>query len=275
MRKGRKKWGTAALAAAAVFCALQLWAAACEPGAHWSPDYARLDLSALLARERLTPEDYRTLLLQTGLGPFSVDTLRAAGKPELILQAQTDFFAAPAIICTPNTPISAEEHTPHGTRLASLEDGDILITPCSHTYGWRNGHAALVVDAAQGLTLESVVLGADSCVQSVGKWETYPAVLVFRLRGAAPELRAEIASTACARLCGVPYGLTVGLLSGKHCEGIPASTHCAHLVWEAYRAFGFDLDSTGGPVVTPHDLADSPLLELKQVYGLDPRTLWH
>lgn len=274
MRKGNRKLRAAALAAVLVFCGLQLWAAAAEPGAHWFPDYEKADLTGLLSKPELSPEEYRTLLLQTGLSPFAVDTLRAEGQTERILQAQSDFFAAPAITCTPNTPISAEEHTPHGARLAALEDGDVLITPCSHTYGWRNGHAALVVDAGQGLTLESVVLGQDSCMQSVEKWETYPAVLVFRLRGASPALRAEIASAACERLCGVPYGLTVGLLSGKHPEGVPASTHCAHLVWEAYRAFGFDLDGNGGRVVTPHDLASSPLLELKQVYGLDPRVLW-
>lgn len=274
MRPGGRKWRAAAFTAAAVFCALQLWAAAAESGAHWSPDYDKLDLTTILAEEQLSSADYQTLLLQTGLSAYAIDTLRATGQIATILQAQTDFFTAPTIACTPNTPISAEEHTSHGTHLIALEDGDILITPCSHTYGWRNGHAALVVDAVQGLTLESVVLGQDSCLQGIGKWETYPAVLVFRLRGASAGQRAQIASTACERLCGVPYGLTAGLLSGKHCEDIPSSTHCAHLVWEAYRAFGHDLDSNGGRIVTPHDLANSPLLELKQVYGLDPLTLW-
>lgn len=274
MRKNRKKWQAAALTAAAAFCALHLWAAAAEPAAHWSPDYAKRDISTLLSQPQLSTEDYQTLLLQTGLAPPVIDALRTSGQTESILLAQTAFFRTPTIICTPNTPISAEEHTANGTRLAALEDGDILLTPCSHTYGWRNGHAALVIDAAQGLTLESVVLGQNSCLQSIGKWETYPAVMVCRLRGASSALRSEIASAACERLCNVPYSLTVGLLSGKHPKGAPKATHCAHLVWEAYRAYGFDLDSNGGCIVTPHDLACSPLLELKQVYGMNPQSPW-
>lgn len=125
------------------------------------------------------------------------------------------------------------------------------------------------MDAAQGLVLEAAVLGENSAVQPIGKWETYPAVLVFRLRGVSAEERAALASAACQRLCNVPYGL----LCRKRCGGVPRSTHCAHLVWDAFYACGFDLDSNGGSVVTPHDLAASPLLELKQVYGIDPRTL--
>ncbi len=274
MRKKFWKWGAAIFAAVLVLCALKLWAAAAEPGAHWTPDYEKVNLTEILSKGQLTPADYQTLLLQTGLGAFAVDTLRGQGAQDDILTAQERFFAEPLIACTPNSPISAEEHTLQGMPLVALEDGDILITPCSHAYGWRNGHAALVVDAAQGLTLESVVLGTKSCLQSIDKWETYPAVMVFRLKGESAAVRAGIARTACERLCGVPYGLTVGLLSPKHPEDAPAETHCAHLVWEAYRAHGYDLDSTGGHIVTPHDLAASPLLELKQIYGVDPRLLW-
>lgn len=47
-------------------------------------------------------------------------------------------------------------------------------------------------------------------------------------------------------------------------------TQCAHLVWYAYRYFGYDLDSDGGFVVTPDDLYHSDLLELVQIYGIPP-----
>ena len=273
MQKQAWRWSAAALMAALVFIALKLWAAAAEPGAHWTPDYEKEDLTTILFREHLSPSDYQTLLMQTGLGKFAVDTLLDRNAQTEILAAQERLFAALPITCTPNSPVSAEEHTSQGPRLTALEDGDILITPCSHAYGWRNGHAALIIDAAQGITLESVVLGTNSCLQNIQKWETYPAVMVFRLRGVDAHTRSKIAQTACERLSGIPYGLTVGLLSPKHSEDRPSKTHCAHLVWEAYRAYGYDLDSTGGRIVTPHDLASSPLLELKQIYGVDPRTL--
>lgn len=269
----KRKWRIVILAMLLIGTGLKLWQLSAEPKARWTPDYGRQNLAPLLAQEELQTADYETLLLQTGLSACVIDTLRTHDQQSEIYAAQERFFAAPSIECTPNSPISAEEHTTQGARLLSLEDGDILITPCSHACGWRNGHAALVVNAAQGLTLESVVLGTDSCLQTVQKWETYPAVMVFRLRGAPAALRAQIAQTAYERLCGIPYGLTVGLLSPKY-AAVPNSTHCAHLLWSAYRAYGYDLDSTGGSIVTPRDLALSPLLELKQCCGVDPRLLW-
>ena len=270
----KRKWRIVIPVLLLIGTGLKLWQLSTEPKARWIPDYARQDLTPILTREHLRTEDYETLLLQTGLGACIIDTLRERGLQSEIYAAQERFFDEPPVNCTPNSPISAEEHTAQGARLLALEDGDILVTPCSHACGWRNGHAALVIDASQGLTLESVVLGTDSCLQTVQKWETYPAVMVFRLRGASAELRAQIAQTACERLCGIPYGLTVGLLSPKYTD-VPATTHCAHLLWSAYRAYGYDLDSTGGRIVTPRDLALSPLLELKQCCGVDPRLLWN
>lgn len=271
MRK--RKWRIVVLIVLLIGAGLKLWQLSTESKARWTPDYACQDLTSILALEQLQTADYETLLLQTGLNACVIDALREHDLQSEIYAAQERFFAAPPIDCTPNSPISAEEHTAQGARLLALEDGDILITPCSHAFGWRNGHAALVVDASQGLTLESVVLGTDSCLQTIQKWETYPAVMVFRLRGAPAELRAQIAGTAYERLCGIPYGLTVGLLSPKYAD-VPDSTHCAHLLWSAYRTYGYDLDGSGGRIVTPRDLASSPLLELKQCCGVDPRLLW-
>lgn len=43
-------------------------------------------------------------------------------------------------------------------------------------------------------------------------------------------------------------------------------------IWcgQAYRAAGIDLDSNGGWLVTPKDIAYSEELELVQAYGFDP-----
>ena len=80
MRKKFWKWGAAIFAAVLVLCALKLWAAAAEPGAHWTPDYEKVNLTEILSKGQLTPADYQTLLLQTGLGAFAVDTLRGQGR---------------------------------------------------------------------------------------------------------------------------------------------------------------------------------------------------
>ena len=255
-----------------VLCLL-LWKQSAEPSARWVPDYQKADLTGVLAEETLSPAGYDLLLAQTGLGKPAVDALRETGDAETILRIQEAFFSDPEIACTRNSPASWEERAAPAAVLAPLEEGDILITPCSHTFGWRNGHAAIVVDAENGRTLEAVVLGRDSSIQTVEKWERYPSFLLFRLRDVPAETRAAIADFAREHLNGIPYSLTVGILSPKHPH--TERTHCSHLVWEAFRQFGYDLDSDGGLIVTPKDIANSPLLELKQVYGMDPRTLWN
>ena len=51
-------------------------------------------------------------------------------------------------------------------------------------------------------------------------------------------------------------------------------TNCSHLVWQAYYNAGYDIDTDGGPVCTSRDISMSDLLEVVQVYGFDPVSLW-
>ena len=43
--------------------------------AYFSPDYDKLDLDPILAKDALTDEDYSTLFVQTGLGRYAIDSL--------------------------------------------------------------------------------------------------------------------------------------------------------------------------------------------------------
>ncbi|RUT47414.1 hypothetical protein EJP82_06810 [Paenibacillus anaericanus] len=259
---------------------LQRWTLAAEPSAHWTPDYTKVDLSTILTKEVLSENDYEILLKQSGLGRPVVDNLLATGNENTIYRMQNQFFTTPLLVREKNSPISKEEFVVDengkyiaGTEMIALEDGDILITQNSLTFGWRNGHAAIVVDANKGKTLESAVLGENSGIQTIGKWEKYPSFLVFRLKDSSAEDRRTIAQEAVKRLSGVPYGFGAGIWTAKHPDNMLKETHCAHLVWEAYRQFGYDLDSNGGRLITPRSIADSPLLELKQVYGMNPDEL--
>ena len=45
-------------------------------------------------------------------------------------------------------------------------------------------------------------------------------------------------------------------------------------VWYAYKKFGIDLDSTGGAVVKPRDIANSNQGEVVQAFGFDLDKLW-
>ncbi len=270
-------------ASAAILCGvLYLWTKRTERRAHWTPQGERRDLSPLLAKTALTDADYDLLLHETGLGRLGVDALLSTGKQDTILRMQETLYAPITYRCRRFSPISWTERLTNakgqvhaGLELVPLEDGDVLISASSHTLGWCNGHAGIVVNAQKGETLESVVIGQKASVCSIEKWREYPTVLVLRLKGASGEERAAIAKDALCRLKGTPYRLAVGVFSRKHWGSRPPKgTQCAHLVWEAFRPFGYDLDSDGGRIVTPHDIAASPLLELVQVYGLDPDKLW-
>lgn len=124
------------------------------------------------------------------------------------------------------------------------------------------------MDAEHGESLEAIVIGQNSRIQDVTTGRNLLRLPVYRLRGADAETRAAIAHTAKRRLTDIPYSLAVGLYPAGRMPGAVQATQCAHLVWEAFAAFGYDLDENGGRIVTPADLARSPFLELKQVYGL-------
>lgn len=269
---------------AGIVCIFFISGSVAERSAHLSPDYSMTDLTGILSASHLTQADYKTLYYQAGLGKPAVDALLAkgdAGRQE-ILEIQQAFFAPVQYECTWNSPISKEEHAigPDGywrpeTKLAPLEDGDILITKNSHIGGWRNGHAALVVDADNETTLESVVIGRNSKTQDYDKWRTFPSFLVLRLKDTPGEERETIARSAMHNLNDIPYYFPAGVLSPKYQPpGSVTGTQCSHLVWLAYFHFGYDLDSDSGMIVTPKDIANSPLLEIVQIYGVDPGSPW-
>jgi len=252
--------------------------------AHIMPDYPRTDIERILSKEEFCEEDYRILYLQTGLARPAVDALKEtdADFKSAMLKFQENFFKDVRITSEKNTIISREEFVADengnkisGTEMAPLQNGDILITKSSRTYGWRNGHAAIVVDEEKGIVLESAVLGTDSSPAHISKWTKYPNFMVFRLKGVSRELRNKIAASAMENLNSVPYSLTVGIFSPKFRKNREIkTTNCSHLVWSAYMLFGYDLDYDGGLIVTPKDIANSPLLEVVQVYGVNPENPW-
>lgn len=269
--KVRTVWERIIFGIVCTFLGLNLWRLHADRHVYEVPDYPKEDLHDILIKKEFSEEDYQFLFRQTGLSKAALETMLTQEGQEKIYRIQERFFMEPKISCEKNSFISWEEWVnEEESRIvfADLEDGDILITPCSHTYGWRNGHAAIVVDAEKGETLESVVLGRQSSIQSLEKWSYYPCVMVFRLKDVSKGKRKEIAQKAEEELLGVDYGITVGLFSPKHMEeGKVKKTNCSHLVWEAYRFYGYNLDSNGGAVVTPEDIVKSGLLEPVQVVG--------
>ncbi len=289
-----------------LFCfatGLMVASAVVDRSARRIPSYAREDITGLTARSEWTEEDYRTIYLQTGLGRSAADALKEAGNAaDLVLYQDELFFAGEVrheyTVGTVTTlhdllfeteldengnPAKDENgdeiKIQHRAKLAPLEEGDVIVTSSCHTFGWRNGHAVIVTDASRCDVLESMALGMKSQITPGGAtWFADAAnFIVLRLKGAAREERATIAERAKNELLDVDYSLTVGILSAKNqCKNgkTAKGTNCAHLVWQAYKNCGYDIDSNGGPLCTVRDIARSDLFEVVQVYGFDPQKLW-
>lgn len=173
-----------------------------------------------------------------------------------------------AAVCSPLSPLVREERLPAGAfhSLPPLMDGDILLTFCVHSFGWRHGHAALVIDGENKKTLEALTCFSPSVVLSAESWRSYPSFVVLRL-GENNGTAAAAASYAEKHLVGVDYRLTSGLLGKKAPDSIHGG-QCAYLIWYAFQALGVDLDSDGGKLVTVADLRKSPLLDVVAEIGM-------
>lgn len=240
-----------------------------ESIAYIPPASTRQDLSAVAEKSpaELTDEDYCFIFEQTGLGRAAVSGL---SDLSLLYDYQESYYAPMEFECEKNSPISFEERIrSRSVRLAPLEDGDIFVTSSAHVLSWRNGHAAIVVDADRGTTLEAVVIGKNSKTQHISKWTKYPNFAVLRLKDADKNERAMIARSAMENLYNIPYNVFIGLYPMKYSRlGNVTGTQCAHLIWLAYAAYGYDIDSSRGLIVTPRDILKSDRFEIVQVYGM-------
>lgn len=261
---------------------------ACEGSAHTIPSYAKEDISALADKEGdWTEEEIRTLFRQTGLGECALVEMKKQvvyENNELVplskrlqpfqdaLFYEGDMEHEIVALCS-RRDIMVNFYAPIAP---VLQAGDVFVNSSTHTLGYRNGHASIVLDEF-GTVLESLAFGIDSAVTTSGDvWFAQSSnFILLRLKDADKETRAAIVNEeAVNNLKGIPYSLTVGIFSKKDQGATPKSTQCSHLVWQAYKNAGYDIDANGGMVVSPHNIARSPLFEIVQVYGFDPDKLW-
>lgn len=238
----------------------------------WRPNYAMENISPLLEKEALTDGDYSLLYRQTGLTKIGVDRALAkgaAGKTR-VLQIQKDYFAKHTVqhfrfapyICTCNL----------GTDNIStvyLETGDILVTSSTQLFGWRMGHAGLVINGAGEQILQAQAVGMASLIGDISDFSNRITFMILSPK-ADKQTKNDVAEYARKNLVGLSYDILRGVFSTKNSVD---TTQCAHIAWYAYKQFGVDIDPDGG-LITPRGLANSPAMELVQVFGFDPVKLW-
>ena len=240
---------------------------------HWTPTYAKVDITPLLLKGERTEEEYATLYAQTGLTKLGVDGLLERGEIVRILNIQDAYFNEYTITTKSFAPYTYTRKIGGEAEFALLEDGDIFISGSAFTSWFQYGHSGIVVDGEKEMVLDSVTIGYDSAVSTIRSFKRHARFMILRPK-ADEKTRRAVAKYALENLKGKPYDVAVGILSPKAAEEVKG-THCSHLVWYAYHQFGIDLDSSGGAIVTPRDLANATELELVQTFGFHPQTLWN
>ncbi len=254
------------------------WITESESTIHNSPSVEKIDIYSLVQQRKLSIPQLNLVAHQTGVSPIIVQELLADNKGFELIKLQAAYFASIKTISEPSSILTVSEYIVdevgeyvNGTDFADIQKGDILITKNSRFLGWRNGHVGLVVDAKRGLVLEALMLGTNTKLCSLKKWEILPSFQVLRLKENSYSNKLEnicfswlVAEYAKENLVDIPYSLTAGM---NPKEITITKTQCAHLIWYAYKQFGIDLDSDGGIIVTPSDIQNSPYLEVVQSYG--------
>ncbi len=237
----------------------------------YTPDYKKEDISALLSKDALTDEDYSLLFNQTGLTKIGIDSLNSAGRSEDILKIQEDFFARYQIKKIQFSPLTCCHENYEEIETVPLENGDIIISPTSHFSFFEMGHSAIVVDSAEGKVINATGYNNKSCYENISGITIDPSFIILRPK-ADQKTKAQIVEYVKTELLDLPYSISVGVLYPKFSEK-PIATNCSHLIWQAFKKFGFDIDGNGGGVVLPMDFAQSGHLEIVQIRGIDPKSI--
>ncbi len=239
----------------------------------WRPDYAKVNVLPVLQKQTLTDEDYGLLYHQTGLSKTAIDDMRVKeGGIGRILEIQTSFFTDYEMNTYWFAPFTYMDEIKGFAKMCDLKDGDIIVSSTTRVSWWRYGHSALVSNGERKELVESIGPGIKSKNTSAHDFTYLGTFLVLRPK-IDETIKKQVASYAQNHLVGLTYRFSIGLLSPKYVDDIRI-TQCAHLVWYAYKKFGFDLDSNGGWLVKPQDMALSKHVEVVQTFGFDPDTLW-
>ncbi len=211
-------------------------------------------------------ENLMDICMKTGLSPYVVKGYIQTKGFDFLEHMRSVYCKTPdyekQYIFYPFT--IAERNTTLKTPIASLKNGDILLTFNTHTLDWRHGHCAIVVDEVNGKIVEHTSIGNNSTVSDAYEWGRYPSFVVLRYPDEAVAEKA--AQYARNNLEGTKYSLFAGVFGVKNNT---EKSNCSHIIWLAYYYAGVDIDSNGGKIVTPGNILSCTSLKVVQLFGMD------
>ena len=244
------------------------------------PDYPMEDLSQIFSSDSIiSDQEYKILFLQTGLGKPAIDILLADKEKggKTILKYQQSYFKPVRIKCNPlclwfvrtDILIDENEQQVFSPEIITLKPGDILLSFSTHSFGWRHGHAGIVLD--DNRTLECKVIGKKSSLSTVSHWRNYSNYALLRVKNISDFQRNQVVYYTENHLNDIPYRLLGSMFfhSSNSYKKKGFGVNCSSLIWYAYDSIGIDLNSDGGTFITPKDILDSENIEVIQTYGLN------
>ncbi len=247
-----------------------IYIVSCKRGEYYAPKGKRQDIAYLLDKEKLNKEEYEILFSQTGLGKSAIDEMLEKGEREKILVFSRQYFEkAEYERKFLFFPLVITEEKGIATAIAPLKRGDVLISLSTHTLGFRHGHAGMVLNGKTGETVEHFLIGDTSKKGKIYNFSYYPTLAVLRYKD--KEIAQKAADYAEKNLIGIKYNPLAGIIKkDKQDENPVSSSHCSHLIWQAYKAAGADIDGNGGILVLPKDFLRCDDFEIVQIYGIKP-----
>lgn len=237
------------------------------------PDYERVDIVAVLEKSELENDDYELLYYQTGLSKSGLDATLAERGIDGVLEFQDGVFGEYEVKDYNFAPFCHYYSINKKMPIAPIQNGDIIVSSSTEFSLWSVGHCAMVVDAENGVVVEAIGIGSESTYGSLSAILRRGNFIVLRPKTDSATID-KIVDYTTSNLIGIKYDPTIGILSRKYVEDIEY-THCAHIFWYAFYKHGIDIDSNGGPVVTPKDIAFSEHFKIIQVSGFDHEVLWN
>ncbi len=233
------------------------------------------NLMPILLKTNLSDDDYNIIFEQTGISKKGILDMKT--QPTFIddILLYQKIYQKPATVVTKKMNLITNQEKVFNEegkwipafKMVNYKNGDIFLTKSTSTFNFRHGHIGIVVDAEKGKVLECIQPGTNSSFLGIGHWVYYPTFKLLRFKD--EDLANKIAQYARNNLEGIPYNI----LSDKDQNPI-LSTHCSLIVWQAFNHFGIDIDPNQGLIISPEDIAKSPMFDIIQVYGFDPSKPW-
>ena len=242
-----------------------------ENSVFYKVPYEKVNISDTLNKESLSEKDYILIYEQTGVSPAAAKEIINSGDTKFLKELNDLYFKSPDseknYIAYPVT--LEEQNKSQYTPLVPLKKGDILVTFNTRTLDWRHGHCGLVLNDSGTQLLEHMAIGQTSCTTDAFYWGRYPAFAVLRYSD--PKVAEKAVDYANENLVDIPYSIFAGIWKKDKTGEEKPTSHCSHIVWQAYKSQGVDIDKNGGFLVTPRDIAMSDKLQVVQIYGLNPK----